>query len=65
MRQDSMTDFFFKLRILRLMVTSSFSEWRTDVWKRELDAYYCCDGRECGCMGTTVRELWAHWDPPA
>lgn len=54
-----MTDLAFKLRVLRWMLADSYTQWRREVWERELDASYCCDGRECGCMAATVRELWA------
>lgn len=52
-------DLFFKLRVLRYLLRGAFEEWRESVWRRELDATYCCDGRECGCGATSVRELWS------
>lgn len=54
-----MSDFLFKLRILWMLLRCTYSEWRREVWVRNLDSPYCCDGRECGCYGTTVRELYA------
>ena len=60
-----MSDILFKLRVLRMMLAGTFHEWRKDVWKRELDYPYCCDGRECGCMASTVRELYSwHLESP-
>lgn len=38
-----------------------FQEWKTDVWERDLDDDDCCDGRECGCEGRTVRQNYK-WD---
>lgn len=55
-----MSDLLFKLRVLRWMLMDSVEQWRAEVWQRDLDSSYCCDGRECGCMATTVRELWSH-----
>lgn len=50
-----MTD---KLRILWVMLSCAFRDWRADVWARDLDAAYCCTGRDCGCGGASVREVW-------
>lgn len=59
-----MGDLFFKLRVLRWMVGNAYEEWRDSVWRRDLDSSYCCDGRECGCAATTVRELWGYYVSP-
>jgi hypothetical protein len=53
-----MGDFLFKLKILAVLLKGQFHEWRIDVWSRELDERYCCDGRECGCYGVSVRDVW-------
>ena len=53
-----MTDFIFKLRVLLYVLADAYTNWRNDVWLRELDTRWCCDGRECGCGGSTVREIW-------
>lgn len=53
-----MSDLLFKLRVLKMMLRCSYDEWLADVWKRDLDGLYCCDGRECGCGGDTVRDMW-------
>lgn len=57
-----MGNLLFKLRILGYLLRCGFEEWRQDVWRRDLDSSYCCDGRECGCAGSTVRELWSWRD---
>jgi hypothetical protein len=57
-----MKDTIFKLKLLTTYISDAFTAWKTDVWKRELDSYYCCPGQmmdECGCMGTTVREIYS------
>lgn len=54
-----MGDLIFKLRVLRYFLTGAYEEWRASVWARDLDSTYCCDGRECGCAATSVRELWS------
>lgn len=51
-------DFVFKLRVLRWLIADAISQWRKEVWPAELDASYCCDGRECGCQAATHREIW-------
>lgn len=53
-----MSDLIFKLRVLRYLLVSGYEEWRDSVWKCDLDSLWCCDGRECGCGGSTVREMW-------
>lgn len=53
-----MRDVLTKLSILWDLLRNAFDGWREYVWKHDLDARYCCDGRECGCDGTTVRELY-------
>lgn len=54
-----MSDLLFKLRVLRWMLASAYGEWRSSVWERDLDSHYCCNGHECGCGASTVRELWS------
>lgn len=46
-----------KLRILWGFLVCSFDSWREEVWRRDLDELYCCNGHECGCYGATVREM--------
>ena len=29
-----------------------------DLWTENLNDYYCCSGRDCGCHGMTWREYW-------
>lgn len=53
-----MKDFLIKIEILSQFLSDSFSEWYGYIWKNDLDARYCCDGRECGCGGATIRELY-------
>lgn len=56
-----MRDTLLKLRILRGLLAATWRDWRQSVWDRDLDERYCCDGRECGCMGSSVREVW-EWE---
>lgn len=53
-----MSDLIFKLRVLRYLLIAAYEEWRDSVWKCELDSPFCCDGYECGCGASTVREKW-------
>jgi hypothetical protein len=58
-----MGDILFKLRVLYMMlyhgIEGAITEWKSDVWRKDLDSSYCCSGHECGCMATTVRELYS------
>jgi len=59
-----MEDFLFKVRWLFLMQAEAFKQWREDLWMRDLDSFYCCDGGNspatiCGCEGATVREAYS------
>lgn len=66
MTSAPLPDLIFKLRVLRYLLRAAFEEWRDSVWRRDLDATYCCDGRECCCGAETVREMWSwHVTPPA
>lgn len=53
-----MIQIFRKLKLLPSFLTGAFNTWHTEVWKRDLDALYCCNGRECGCGGCTVGEIF-------
>lgn len=33
-----------------------YRDWKEELWDRDLDENDCCDGRECGCSGRTVRQ---------
>lgn len=59
-----MRDVAFKLRILSWMLSEAFGEWKSSIWRLELDGNYCCDGRECGCGGQTLREMWSFVHQP-
>ena len=57
-----MLDALWKLRVLlRYFAPHAWRDWRDEVWRKELDAYACCAGFECGCGGATTRELWRHY----
>ena len=51
-----MADTVLKMRVLWAWLVNTYSEWRKEVWAKDLDQQYCCDGRECGCGGGTVRD---------
>ena len=53
-----MNDFFFRIRLLPLFLIDGFKSWKYEMYRRELDEYYCCNGHECGCGGVTVREMY-------
>ena len=54
-----MKDALFKLRILRVLLQGAFEEWRDTIKSKDLDAPYCCDGRECCCAAETMRSMWS------
>lgn len=54
-----MGDRLLKLRMLWLFLAGAFEQWREAT--SDLDARMCCDGRECGCMGSSNREFW-EWE---
>lgn len=60
-----MKDVVFKIRLLAVFISAAFADWKREIWKRQLDAPYCCPGTmrdECGCMGTTLREIYSFND---
>ena len=58
-----MKDIFTKLRQLYLWELNAFYEWKHEIWSRDLDERYCCDGKECGCGGMTIRETLCSVEP--
>lgn len=56
-----MSDLRLKLLILRVMLTEAYEGWRSSYWERDLDSHYCCDGHECGCQGSSIRDVWT-WE---
>jgi hypothetical protein len=56
------TNFFFKLRVLFLCIRdgqqSGFIFWKENIYPKDPDQRYCCNGHECGCEGATIRDLW-------
>lgn len=63
-RNNVVGDLSAKLRILYGMLAHAFGEWRTEVWRRDLDDHHCCGGGTgshniCGCGGVTVREVFS------
>lgn len=54
-----MRDAMTKLRILWDLLNDTCEQWHSEVWSKDLDRRYCCDGRECGCCGATVRDIYA------
>ena len=54
----ALPDIIDKLRILRMLMRATFEQWQTEIWPHDLDTRYCCDGRECGCGGSTFREIY-------
>jgi hypothetical protein len=53
-----MKDFFIKLQILCYFILNATWNWKREIWGKNLDSYYCCNGDMCGCQGITIRENW-------
>lgn len=60
----SARDTLTKLRILVDYIRVAYSDWQTLVWRNDLDAPYCCDGRECGCGAQTIRQIHTPMEEP-
>jgi hypothetical protein len=53
-----MSDVLFKLRILLSYLVSTVDEWKLEIWDKDLDSYYCCNGVMCACGGKTIGEQY-------
>ena len=60
-----MADTLFKLRILRAFLDETFTSWRDQLWDKDLDDRYCCDGNQCCCGGASIREMFSACYPRA
>lgn len=54
---------FKKLKILYWMVFNSIEGWHSQIWKADLDERFCCDGRDCGCGGATIEDIYMSHKP--
>jgi hypothetical protein len=54
-------NFFWKIKMFFVLAAwkeYGFDYWRKEVWERDPDGRYCCDGYMCGCGGATVRGIF-------
>lgn len=59
-----MRDMLAKLSIIPITFDrEAWRWWLEDVWRIDLDMRECCDGRDCGCYGSTFRQRHAHYNP--
>jgi hypothetical protein len=65
---ESVMVIFDKFRILFRMINFAIADnilmWKKDVWAKDLDSHWCCDGRECCCGGITIRQVWLEKHQP-
>jgi len=55
------SEMFAKLSILyRTFLYSAYEDWKREVWEKDLDQAYCCDGSMCLCRGSSVREVYTY-----
>ena len=52
-----MTDIIFKLRFLWPHIMNGYELWKSSIWDKDLDSNLCCDGKECGCGGESIRDV--------
>jgi len=52
-----MSNVLWKLKILGYFLQNAWTMWKQEVWRKDPDSTYCCDGHECGCHGASVREI--------
>jgi hypothetical protein len=53
--------FFWKIKlffILNAWGKESRAYWHEEIWLRDPDERYCCNGHLCGCHGLTVRAMF-------
>ena len=56
---SELADIAFKIKLLFLVyLPDAHTGWRYEIWGKSLDDPICCDGRECGCEGVTIRESY-------
>ena len=57
-----MRNIAWKLKVLYWHMVGAYDTWKTEVWARDPEERYCCDGGndrgECGCEGLSVRAVW-------
>lgn len=53
-----MNNTLWKIKMLCLFIMGAFEDWKSNIWVRDPDQNYCCDGRECACGGYSVREVF-------
>jgi hypothetical protein len=49
-------DILKKLKAFWPYLQMAFESWKSDIWDKDLDELYCCNGKECCCGGLSVRE---------
>ncbi len=52
-----------KIIILYYLLADQIRGWKTEVWDKDLDELYCCDGRECACGGATIGDIFSNCLP--
>ena len=53
-----MMDIAFKIKVLFWFMSQAFKEWRVEIWRKDPDSRYCCNGNLCCCGGRTIRETY-------
>lgn len=57
-----MKDFYIKTWILFNLIywgiKNGILEWNSEIKGHNLDALYCCDGKECGCRAITKKDVY-------
>jgi hypothetical protein len=53
-----MRDAITKLAILLDLLSDQAGYWRREIWAKDLDQPFCCNGHECGCYGQSNRDVF-------
>jgi len=53
-----MKDILTKIHILYFFISDAIHGWKKEIWKRDINDYYCCNGEMCGCRGSSIREVY-------
>lgn len=59
----TLLDLLWKLALLPRFLKSGYCSWTTEIWRRDPDERYCCDGAMCCCGGIALREAYRAQQP--
>lgn len=59
--KTNMKNTLLKIKILftHYFFYIDYEGWKEAIWDRDLDELDCCNGRECGCEGRTIKQNYS------